>query len=465
LGNNKIILLVISVKCILVIACAGYPDNKLSIQGHENKVEVSETILVDSVWAANKVSFALHSVGSRQFVAYYDKHRMMSVASRKLGVLSWEKTKLPSTLKWDSHNYVALGIDEAGYIHVSGNMHVDPLVYFRSTKPYDISSLIEVNKMIEDEESDVTYPKFFYDGEGRLYFSYRSGTCGNGNVLINQFNPNTNQWIRYLNQPLFEGIEKDDDRAAYHKSVMDSKGNFHYIWMWRWTPEVATSHQICYATSPDLINWKNAAGQVVHLPFRPDNKRLIVDPTPSKGGMHNSKYQLILTPNDEPLIAYLKYDEEGLTQLYLAKFQNGKWLREKISNWNFRWKFVGGGDKMTEGASFSLEGFTEDNDLLINWNNEKGAEGEYLIDINTLEVVHKEHNFISPFPMDISDKISNNSKLFVALQKDSGSPSATNAKYILKWEAQKKSHGRHAPDVIPEGPLSPLYLLEVTTMK
>ena len=340
-------------------------------------------------------------------------------------------------------------------------MHVNPLVYFRSTKPYDINSLVEINKMIGIEETDVTYPKFFYDKHNRLYFSYRSGTCGNGNILVNQFNPTRKEWVRYLNKPLFEGIEATDDRAAYHRFVKDSEGNFHFIWMWRWTPEVATSHQICYATSPDLLNWKNAAGKVVQLPFRPDDEQLIVDPSPSKGGMHNGKYQIILTDKDEPIIGYLKYDEAGLTQLYVAKFDDEEWKQKKMSDWNFRWKFVGGGDKMSKGASFNLNGFTENGLLMIDWSTETSKSGIYVVNPNTLELVDKEIKIQSKYPKAIHQRLTDHPKMSVNLQSDSGIPTETDQNYLLKWESMGKSHGRHAPKVIPKGPISPLKLVNI----
>ena len=56
---------------------------------------------------------------------------------------------------------------------------------------------------------------------------------------------------------------------------------------------------------------------------------------------------MILDKDKKPIIAYSKYDEKGFTQLYLTKFIDGKWMSKKISDWTFRWKFVGGGDKMT----------------------------------------------------------------------------------------------------------------------
>ncbi|MFK7978871.1 MAG: BNR repeat-containing protein [Saprospiraceae bacterium] len=419
---------------------------------------IVEELLIDSVWAANKVSFALRTVGDKQFVAYYDKNRMMTVAMRKVGSNIWQKKTLPNQLNWDSHNYVALGIDEMGYLHVSGNMHVNPLVYFRSTHPYDINSLRAVHKMTGIEESDVTYPKFFYDKHDRLYFSYRSGTCGNGNILVNQFHPTKGNWVRYLDKPLFEGIEETDDRAAYHRFVKDSNGDFHYIWMWRWTPEVATSHQICYATTPDLLNWKNAAGTVVNLPFRPDDKQLIVDPSPSEGGMHNSKYQIILTKKDKPIIGYLKYDEKGLTQLYVAKFENGQWKRKKISDWNFRWQFFGGGDKMTKGASFNLNGFTPDGLLTIDWSTETNKSGVYLVNPQTLERINSAIPIRPKYPTAIHQRLTNHSKMSVNLKAGSGLTNGKN-KFLLKWESMGKSHGRHAPKVIPNKPLSPLKLV------
>jgi len=442
-------------------SCVSSQQQSVTANVRVNSPSIVEELLIDSVWAANKVSFALRTVGDKQFAAYYDKNRMMTVAVRNINSKNWQKKTLPNQLKWDSHNYVALGIDEMGYLHVSGNMHVNPLVYFRSTQPYDINSLVEVNKMTGIEESDVTYPKFFYDKHNRLHFSYRSGTCGNGNILVNQFNPTTQQWIRYLDKPLFEGIEENDDRAAYHKIIKDSEGNFHFIWMWRWTPEVATSHQICYATSPDLLNWKNAAGKAVQLPFRPDDEQLIVDPAPSEGGMHNSKYQIILTKKDKPIIGYLKYDEKGLTQLYVAKFDKGEWMRTKISDWNFRWEFFGGGDKMSNGASFSLNGFTEDGLLMIDWSTETNKSGVYVVNPKTLALVNRAVPTPPKYPVAIHQRLTNHAKMSVNLRADSGTSTKAEEKFILKWESMGKSHGRHAPKVIPDGPVSPLKLVTI----
>ena len=421
--------------------------------------KITEEIFIDSVWVANKVSFALQTMDNKQYVAYYDKNRMMTVASREIGSTNWQKTTLPNKLHWDSHNYVAMAVDKKGYIHVSGNMHVNPLAYFRSEKPYDISSMLELNKMTGINEDDVTYPKFFYNKKGDLLFSYRSGTCGNGNILVKRFLPEQMEWEVYLKEPLFEGVEADDDRAAYHQFVKDSKGNFHFLWIWRWTPMVETSHQICYATTPDLIHWKNVAGEAVSLPHRPDDEKLIVDPTPTKGGMSNARYRIVLTPDGEPFAGYVKYDEEGLTQFYLAHFKNGKWVSKQISNWDFRWKFVEGGDQMTMGGVFNFIGFSEDGLLGVDWETETGKSGRYVINPETLELVDTQVHFKAKYPKSIKKRITSHPGMSVNIQDDRSNADYNNAKYVLKWESKGKSHGRHAPKIIPDGPVSPLKLI------
>jgi alpha-L-rhamnosidase len=429
------------------------------------KSNLNDVIPVDTVWAANMVSFDLYTTNGLQFVAYYDANRMMAVASRQLGSREWTRKTLSSKLVWDSHNYVTLGIDESGFLHVAGNMHVNPLVYFRSTRPYDVTSLEAVHTMVGQDEEDVTYPKFFNNKDGSLLFSYRAGSCGNGNVLVNRYNVAGQRWERYLKDALFEGIEASDDRAAYHHFVRDSEGNFHVAWIWRWTPEVATSHQICYAFSPDLIHWKNAAGEEISLPFRPDDERVIVDPVPANGGSHNGRYQVFLTKEETPVVGYVKYDENGLTQFYLARPEGDGWRSRQISDWDFRWNFFGGGDKMEIGGKFRIVSLDENGNLVIDWNTEKGDSGRYIVDPDTLELVETLDSYTRPYPDPVYERLTDVAGLSVSLQQGKEKNYDEGATYVLKWEAARKSHGRHAPEVIPAGPLSPLVIYKLSEPK
>ncbi len=441
---------------LCLFSCAS-ESSKSAIQ----EPKITEELIVDEVWVANRAFFDFKTVGGKQFVAYYNKDRNMTIASRNEGDTTWQRTVLPNKLHWDTHNYVTVGVDTKGYVHVSGNMHVNPLAYFRSAKPYDISEMLTLNEMVGTDEERVTYPNFFNSPEGDLYYSYRSGSCGDGNILVNQFDPESCEWNRYLNEPLFQGVEENSDRAAYHKFVVDDQGTFHYTWMWRWTPMVETCHQLCYASTKDLKNWKNAAGEEVHLPFRPDNPALIVDNAPTKGGLHNGKYSIITSEDHKPYIAYLRYDGDGNTQLYLASYYAGSWRSKQLTNWTFRWKFIEGGDKMTMGASFSFDGFTDDDLLVISWNNEMGESGKSVINTKNMEEVDGKGITIAPkFPSSITQPMTDRG-FTVQNIFDDGESSIDGVSYLLKWETDQSTHGKHAPEVMPEGPTSKLLMLKV----
>jgi hypothetical protein len=421
----------------------------------------TEAILIDSVWAANSVGFDLQTVDDKQFVVYYDKNRMMTVATRTIGESNWTRKTLGSQLYWDSHNYAVLSLDKEGYVHVSGNMHADPLIYFKSSKPYDVKSIQKVSYMIGEDENRMTYPKFFYDKSGELFYSYRSGGSGNGTNYVNRYDTKTKTWERYLSEPLFEGKNGGETRSSYYQFTKDNEGNFHYIWMWRWTPMVETCHQLCYATSSDLKNWKNAAGETVTLPLRPDDKRLIIDNAPT-GGMHNGRHSVITDKENQPIIVYVKYDEQGFTQLYVAKFTQSEWKITQLSDWDFRWKFNGSGDQMTIGGNFDVKGISTEGFLIIDWETEKNESGTYVVNLNKMALTNSQYTLTTATPPSLSESMSNVESMSVRLAEDRSNNERSNIRYFLKWEAMPKSHRKSAPAQVPSGPLSPLFNIKIT---
>src|SRR5688572_2570361 len=99
---------------------------------------------VDRVWSGHPVQFGLTHGNQTYFLAYYDAERRMTVASLPAAGSKISYQKLDSVTGWDSHNYLAVAVDGAGHLHVIGNMHNDPLVYFRSTRAGDVHSLERV---------------------------------------------------------------------------------------------------------------------------------------------------------------------------------------------------------------------------------------------------------------------------------------------------------------------------------
>ena len=62
-------------------------------------------------------------------------------------------------------------------------MHCVPLIYFRSQKPADITTLKRL-PMTGEEEQQCTYPRFLTDADGNLLFNYRSGSSGQWKTFL-----------------------------------------------------------------------------------------------------------------------------------------------------------------------------------------------------------------------------------------------------------------------------------------
>ncbi|MDX9975182.1 MAG: BNR repeat-containing protein, partial [FCB group bacterium] len=249
-----------SVKCVFVAIA-------LLCATASHAEQVVESVEVDRVWSGHPVGFALLTRGDRQFVAYYDAERRMTVASRTLGTSEWRRAVLPEVLGWDSHNYVTMAVDDKGFIHVSGNMHCRPLVYFRTAAPLDIATFAPA-KMVGEREDRVTYPDFLSSirgPEGELLFTYRDGRSGSGDQVYNAYDAEKRAWRRLLDTPLTSGEGKCN--AYSFGPVRGPDGFYHLCWVWRDTPDCATNHDVCYARSKDMRHWESAAGKPLPLPI------------------------------------------------------------------------------------------------------------------------------------------------------------------------------------------------------
>jgi hypothetical protein len=252
----------------------------------------------------------------------------------------WTRQVLPTSVKWDSHNYIAMAIDDDGQLHVSGNMHAVPLVYFRTTRAGDVTSLERVEHMVGTEEAKVTYPRFFRGPDGRLIFTYRDGSSGDGNQIYNVYNPKARTWSRLLDRPLTDG---QGQRNAYLVGpTLGPDGYYHLVWVWRETPDCATNHTLSYARSRDLVHWEKADGTPLPLPMTLESAD-VVDPVPQHGGMVNGNTVVGFDSQKRVVIGYHKFDAEGNTQIYNARFEDGHWHIQQASDWHYRWDFGGGG--------------------------------------------------------------------------------------------------------------------------
>jgi len=290
-------------------------------------------------------------------VAYYDAQHRMTVAARTLDSDQWQYQVLPSAVGWDSHNYIVMALDSDGYLYLSGNMHCVPLIYFRTAKPGDITTLTRIPAMTGSHEDRCTYPHFMEGADGRLIFHYRDGSSGNGSEIYNVYDCSRKTWTRLLDKPLIDG---EGQMNAYMSGpAKGPDGWFYLAWVWRDTPACETNHDPSCARSRDLINWETLSGKSIALPITIKTPGTLIDPVPAKGGIINGTLRIGFDSGKNPIATYHKFDSAGNTQAYAARFKEGQWKPQQISNWNYRSDFQGGGSikgeiEQDNAASFAL---------------------------------------------------------------------------------------------------------------
>lgn len=302
-------------------------------------------IKVDDVWAGVKVDFDGVQDNQNIYLGYYDSERNFVVA--KIDKCSGKKAtvKLPSVFNgWDAHNYITLALDKDGNLHVVGNMHAAPLVYARTSVPGRLSDLLALRPMIGADESSVTYPYFFKFQNGDLGFSYRDGRSGQGSEQINRFVEGV--WQRTTNQPIF-AAGRDGDVSAYHTRYFPGRdGYFHVAWVWRRNPNVETNFDVNYAKSRDLKNWFRSDGTPINLPITPETSE-VVDAVPMGSGLLNN-IQISEDSSGRIIISYIKFDENGFSQIWTSRLEDGKWHVRQSTHYSFRWDVRGGGTVLPE---------------------------------------------------------------------------------------------------------------------
>jgi len=464
MGIMTIFLLALAIK----LMAQANQNKPLIIDESSKKWSVLSTIKIDKVWAGHPVGFFLLTHENRQYIAYYNSERKMVVGQRDLRDKKFSLHVMPPTSRethggtstvvgWDSHNSIVIGIDKEGYIHLSGNMHVHPITYFRSAKPYDITTLEQVMEMTGKNEKRCTYPKFMHSREGELIFHYRDGSSGNGNEIYNIWSCEKKQWSRLLEDPLTDG--QGLMNAYQSQPVLLADGRYHVYWVWRDTPHCETNHDLSYMTSPDLINWHNPWGEKITLPATLENKSLIVDPIPVKGGIINLAARLCLDENNRPLFVYHKYDENGNLQLYVAWQEDNHWKNKVITQWGHRWEFSGTGsinfDVRIKSFKRRPDGYYE-----IEYDHIKYGDGAILLDkdLNNCGKVIKP----APFGKGLQPE-GDFPGLSVRIMNDQGAMEENRTRYVLKWETLGRN--RDKPREKPWPAPSQLYLYKLGLIK
>lgn len=438
---------------------------------------VEEKIIIDKIWSSVRVGFCLLTHGDMQYVAYYNADRRMVVGMRKLGgeffttkVLPSKSSKPPresseaSTIQgWDSHNYITMAVDKEGCIHLSGNMHASPLLYFRSSSPNDITTMIQVDSMVGKNEKRTTYPKFMEAPDGSLIFHYRDGGSGNGNEIFNIYSEKDGTWRRFLQTPLIDGQGRMN--AYQNGPALGPDGWYHLLWVWRDSPDAATNHDLSYARSRDLLHWESVAGEPLELPITFLSKGVLVDPIPVRGGIINGCHKFAFDSRNRIVVSYHKHDENGNTQAYAARFEAGKWNISRISAWEGKHIFEGGGSgPSTFGTRLSLGSIEQHGEgrLSLSYSHWKAGQGVIVFDEETLNPlgVETEKAKQPVFPADLARPQSDFPGMTVRWTEDSGRAPDKKSRYVLRCETLGSNRDRPRDGELPEN--SDLVLYRIT---
>ena len=331
--------------CAILSACSGQTNTPsemsvpataaAQISGQGTNVQQPLTEAIDHVWAGQRVWFDFVEQNDHQMIAYYDAARQMSVAVRKMRDVNgapWSYHKVPSWLGWDAHNKVEVAFDKNGLIHLSGNLHGNKLVYFRSTSPYDPRTLKQVDVMVDKAvEQRMTYPEFFKDPDGRLIYKYRDGSSGQGRWFYNRWNAEAEQWTRLHETVLLSG---EDVRGVYPLGpILGPDGFAHMTFTWRETPIASSNHDLSYARSRDLVNWERSDGTPIPLPIVLATGE-VIDPIPEHGGLLNGRHPIGFDSENRVLVTYQKYNEDKLSQVFIARLEGNSWTVRQVSDWD-----------------------------------------------------------------------------------------------------------------------------------
>ena len=394
--------------------------------------------LIDRVWAGHPVSFALLTERGHQFIAYYDAERRLTIAGRALSENKWTTVRpdgVPvaghkrssNVTNWDSHNYLRLALDRDGCLHVSGNMHVNPLVYYRTRSPFDLQTLERIDRMTGDREERCTYPLFFKTAAGDLVFRYRDGSSGNGSDLYNIYDPNTRTWRRLLSTPLLEGEGLRNAYATEPKLGPD--GYFHLVWMWRETPDASSNHALCYARSRDLVQWENSRGEPIKLPVTLATSD-VIDPAKEKEGLINMTMAVGFDAAQRPVVTYHRYDAHGKSQVFAARpGATSGWDVRQVSDWDFRWQFSGGGSLAAE-VSAGAPRPEKDGTLIMNYSTMGHGSGRWRLRTDTLERVAE---LPAPAPS-LPESLRGVQSGYPGMEVQSLDSRAEDKRWVLRWE-------------------------------
>jgi hypothetical protein len=145
------------------------------------------------------------------------------------------------------------------------------------------------------------------------------------------------------------------------------------------------------------------------------------------------------------VVHYHKYDADGNSQIYLARWENDSWNICQTSDWDHRWEFGGGGSVpcLVQGSAVRV---LDDGRLVQSWSHEKFGSGTWVLDPQTLKPIDS-ITLPSTIPSELRNVRSDIGGMQVQWAGDSGS--SNSGSYHLRWETLPPNRDRQREGDIP----------------
>ncbi len=327
-----------------------------------------KTIALGPAWTGADLHFAADGPADLTFAVYLNPDRQPTISRVDHRSGAVESISFGSACDgFDPHREVKIFIDDNDILHVSGFMHADALRYGCVNIHEPIRRFQSLDRMTGRCEEAVTYPRFLGLPGGRVLFTYRYGKSGAGETRFKVFE--RGRWSEVGDGALLGSRASADHSSAYlYDPVVGPDGMVHIVWNWRRTADVATSYDIGYAKSRDLTVWYDAAGRRLDDPIVPSSSA-VVDPVGENRGLMGPP-RIGFDRAGQPLITYLKFDDEGATQVFLARWRSQAWSIQPITHWTYRWDLHGYGTVLPIISTLPLRP-NDSNGYVLEYNHQK----------------------------------------------------------------------------------------------
>ncbi len=277
-----------------------------------------------------------------QYIAYYDSTGHVILGKRKHGSSEWilNQTQYTGNVK-DAHNIISIMVDGDGYLHVCWDHHNGPLNYAKSVAPQSLELGDKLPMTGTLEDNLVTYPEFYALPDGGMYFVYRHGASGAGNIVLNRYRLKEKRWER-IQDNLVSG---DGLRNAYWQMAVDNTGAIHLSYVWRDTWDVATNHNLCYARSVDGgKNWTTSNNKPLPMPITYEVSEIAME-IPQNSNLINQTSITTDAAGHPAIASYWTAVGDSITQFYVVYHNGEKWNLSKASSRTTAFSLSGGGTR------------------------------------------------------------------------------------------------------------------------